>query len=72
MALEKKYIRDGQRRIIGSVTSGYSDDTEIARDAEGKLLGKANHRFQTTRDARGGLGSIDTPDAGLLFGRGDE
>ncbi len=72
MPLEKKYIRNGRNQLIGSVTSGYSDTTEIARDANGKLLGKTNRRFSNTRDAHGRLVSIDTPDTGLLFGRDDE
>jgi len=73
VALEKKFIRDGRNRLLGSVTSGYSDTTEVVRDAEGKLLGKTNHRMATTRDARGRLVSLDTPNAGLLFGRdGDD
>ena len=72
MPLEKKFIRDGRNRLLGSVTSGYSDSTEIARDEKGKLLGKTNRRFTTTRDAHGRLVSINTPDAGLLFGRDDE
>jgi hypothetical protein len=42
MPLEKKYIRNGRNQLVGSVTSGYSDTTEIARDARGKLLGKSN------------------------------
>ncbi|MFZ0859743.1 MAG: hypothetical protein WCA27_22190 [Candidatus Sulfotelmatobacter sp.] len=72
MPLEKKFIRDGRNRLVGSVTSGYSDTTKIVRDAEGKLLGKTNSRFSNTRDAHGRLVSIDTPDVGLLFGRDDE
>lgn len=72
MPLEKKFIRDGRNKLVGSVTSGYSDTTEIVRDAKGKLLGKTNQRFSTTRDAHGKLVSINTPDAGLLFGRNDE
>ena len=46
MPLEKKFIRDGRNRLVGSVTSGYSDTTEIVRDAEGGLLEKpiANSR----------------------------
>jgi YD repeat-containing protein len=72
MPLEKKFIRDGRNRLVGSVTSGYSDTTEVVRDAEGKLLGKTSRRFSTTRDAHNRLISIDTPDAGLLFGRDDE
>jgi YD repeat-containing protein len=72
MPLEKKFIRDGRNRLVGSVTSGYSDSTEIVRDEKGKLLGKTNRRFSTTRDAHGRLVSINTPDAGLLFGRDDE
>ena len=72
MPLEKKYIRNGRNQLIGSVTSGYSDSTEVARDEKGKLLGKSNAKFSTTRDVRNRLLSIDTADAGLLFGRDDE
>lgn len=72
MPLEKKYIRNGRNQLVGSVTSGYSDSTEVARDAQGKLLGKTNRNLSTTRDAHNRLVSIDTPDAGLLFGRDDE
>jgi len=72
MPLEKKFIRDGRNNLVGSLTSGYSDSTEIVRDEEGKLLGKTNRRFSNTRDAHGRLISINTPDAGLLFGRDDE
>ena len=72
MPLKKRFIRDGRNKLIGSVTSGYSDSTEVDRDADGKLLGKTNRRFSTTRDAHGRLVSIDTPDAGLLFGSDDE
>jgi YD repeat-containing protein len=72
MPLEKKFIRDGRNRLVGSVTSGYSDTTEIVRDAEGGLLGKTNRKFSNTRDAHGRLVSIDTPDTGLLFGWDDE
>ena len=72
MSLEKKFIRDGRNKLIGSVTSGYADNTEVVRDTEGKLLGKTNRRFSTTRDARGKLVSIDTPNAGLLLRKDDE
>jgi hypothetical protein len=72
MPLEKKYVRNGRNQLIGSVTSGYSDSTDVARDEKGKLLGKSNQRFSTTRDVRNRLVSIDTADAGLLFGGDDE
>ena len=72
MPLEKKYIRNGRNQLVGSVTSGYSDNTEIVRNDKGKVLGKTNRNFSTTRDAHNRLRSIDTPDAGLLFGRDDE
>jgi hypothetical protein len=72
MPLEKKYIRNGRNQLVGSVTSGYSDSTEIVRDDKGKLLGKTNRNFSTTRNVRNRLVSIDTPDAGLLFGGDDE
>ena len=72
MPLEKKYIRNGRNQLIGSVTSGYSDTTEVARDAQGKMIGKTNGRMSNARDAHGRLESINTPDPGLLFGRKDE
>jgi hypothetical protein len=31
--LKKGYVRDGKRRIIGSVTSGYSDESAVTRSA---------------------------------------
>jgi hypothetical protein len=68
MALIKKYIRDGSNRLIGSVTSGFSDGSSIVRDAEGAIKGRNSDRFNTTRDKQGGLVSIDTSDPGLLFG----
>ena len=69
MSLNKTYVRDGSRRIIASVTSGFSDETEIVRDGENQVIGKVNHRFENTRDARGNLVSVDTADPGLLIGR---
>lgn len=72
MPLEKKFIRNGRNQLVGSVTSGYSDSTEIVRDEKGKLLGKTNGKFSNTRDSHNRLVSIDTPDAGLLFGGDDE
>lgn len=72
MSLSKTYVRDGHRKIIGSITSGFSDDTQIARDADNRILGKVNHRFHNTRDAHGRLVSVDTADAGLLIGGEDE
>jgi YD repeat-containing protein len=72
MSLSKTYVRDGKRKIIASITDGFSDDTHIVRDADNRILGKVNHRFRNTRDAHGRLVSIDTPDAGLLIGGDDE
>jgi hypothetical protein len=69
MSLTKTYVRDGNRKIIGSVTSGFSDETEIVRDGDNHIVGKVNHRFDNTRDAHGNLVTVDTADAGLLIGR---
>jgi hypothetical protein len=69
MPLIKNYVRDGNRKIIASVTSGFSDETEIVRDPENRILGKVNHKFGNTRDVHGNLISIDTADAGLLIKR---
>ena len=55
MSLDKKYIRDGKRQIIGSVTTGYAAETSIARDSNGVVAGRTSGRFNTTRDGNGGL-----------------
>jgi len=68
--LTKKYVRDGQNRIIGSVTTGYegSFDTLI-RDEHEHVIGRSRERFNTPRDEHGGLVSNNTADPGLLINR---
>jgi YD repeat-containing protein len=70
--LKKNVIRDGHNRVIGSITEGFVGGSSIVRDAEGRLLGKTSEKFHTTRDAQGKLVSLNTPDAGLLFGHDEE
>jgi YD repeat-containing protein len=67
--LKKDFIRDGNRRMIGSVTTGYSDTSKIVRDDQNQIAGRTNERFDTTRDAHGKLVSINSADPGLLIGR---
>ena len=68
--LKKDFIRDGSRRIIGSVTSGYSGGTsDVVRDEHNEIAGRTSDRFQTTRDGRGNLVSTTTSDPGLLINR---
>jgi hypothetical protein len=67
--LQKEFIRDGKRRIIGSVTSGYSDTSAIVRDEDNEIVGRTSQRFHTTRDEHGNLVSINSSDPGLLIGR---
>jgi YD repeat-containing protein len=69
MSLKKDYVRDGKRRIIGSVTSGFSDTSAVVRDEENQITGRISERFHTTRDGHGNLVSINSPDPGLLIGR---
>ncbi len=69
MSLEKRYVRDGKRRIIGSVTTGFSDESSVIRDTDSDILGRTSDRFDTTRDAHGNVVSIDTSDPGLLINR---
>ncbi len=70
--LKKSYIRDGTRRIIGSVTTGYSDSSSVVRDERNKVTGRTNDRFRTTRDAHGNVVSVNSPDPGLLIGTGKQ
>jgi YD repeat-containing protein len=67
MSLIKRYVRDGNRKIIGSVTTGFDDTTAAVRDESNKITGRTNDRFSTTRDANGKLVSINSADAGLLI-----
>jgi hypothetical protein len=35
--LKRYFIRDGNRRIIGSITTGYSDSSSIVRDQRNQI-----------------------------------
>lgn len=70
--LKKTVIRDGRNRLVGSTTSGYAAGSTSVRDAEGRLLGRTSEKFHSTRDSEGRIVSINTPDAGLLFGDDNE
>lgn len=67
--LKKDYVRDGNRKIIGSVTHGFSDTSAVVRDEGNRITGRTNERFHTTRDRDGNLVSINSPDPGLLMRR---
>jgi hypothetical protein len=69
VSLEKKYIRDGKHGIVGSVTSGFGDESTVVRDDQNQIAGRTSERFHTTRDAGGGLVSINSADPGLLINR---
>jgi len=70
MSLEKRYMRDGKSRVIGSITSGYEGAFDsIVRDEHEQIVGRTSERFGTTRDGRGGLVSINSADPGLLINR---
>jgi hypothetical protein len=67
--LKKYFIRDGNRRIIGSVTTEYSDSSSMVRDQRNQITGRTNERFNTVRDAHGNLVATNSADPGLLIGR---
>lgn len=67
--LKKDFIRDGNRGIIGSVTTGYSDSSSIVRDQQNQITGRTNERFNAVRDAHGNLVSTNSFDPGLVIGR---
>jgi len=69
MSLTKRYLRDGKNRIIGSVTSGYSDTSTVVRAEHEQIAGRTTERFDTVRDAHGNLVSINSCDPGLLIRR---
>ena len=65
--LKKNFIRDGNSKIIGSVTTGYSDSSSLVRSERNEITGRTNQRFNTTRDSHDGLVSINSADPGLLI-----
>ena len=67
--LKKEYVRDGKRRVIGSVTTGFDDESSVVRDEDGHTLGRTSERFHWTRDEHGNLASLNSSDPGLLIGR---
>lgn len=70
MSLKKEFIRDGKRRVIGSVTSGFVGSFDkLVRDEHEHIAGWSSKRFATTRDEHGRLVSINDADPGLLIRR---
>jgi len=67
--LKKDFIRDGSRKIIGSVTSGYSDTSAVVRDEGNGIAGRTSDRFRTPRDSHGNLVSANSSDPGLVIRR---
>jgi len=67
--LKKDFIRDGNRKIVASVTTGYNDSSSVVRDERNEITGRTNGRFQTSRDGHGKLVSANSADPGLLIGR---
>ena len=66
--LRKDYVRDGNRRIIGSVTTGYSGGTsDVVRNEQNQITGRTSDRFHSTRDGGGRLVSTNTSDPGLVI-----
>ena len=66
MPLKIEYIRKSGQ-ILGSVTSGYSDESTTVRDRSGRVLGHTSDKFHTTRDSNGKLVSTNTASPGLLI-----
>ena len=67
--LKKYFIRDGNRKIIGSITSGYRDSSSLVRDQGNQITGRTSERFNTVRDAYGNLVWSNSADPGLVLAR---
>jgi hypothetical protein len=64
MPLKFEYVRKSGQ-ILGSVATGYSDNSSTVRDSGGRVLGHSSDRFNTTRDSNGKLVSTNTASPGL-------
>lgn len=69
MSLKISFVRNGQNKIVGSVTTGYGDTSSLVRDGRNQIIGRSNERLRTTRDLHNKLVSTNTSDPGLLIGR---
>jgi hypothetical protein len=69
MSIKTRFVRNGQNKIIGSVTTGYSDTSSLVRDGSNQVIGRTNEKLRTTRDVHAKLVSTNTSDPGLLIGR---
>jgi len=69
MPLKKEYVRDGRNRITDSVTSGYTNDSQMVRDCGNEIAGRTSGIFNTVRDRDGSLTSVNSSDPGLLINR---
>jgi len=68
LAVEKKYIRDFNHRILGNVTEGFDDGHgSVVRDNDGHILGRTSTRYNETRDSSGRVVSSNSADPGLLI-----
>jgi len=68
MPLTKTYVRNGNRTIIASITSGFSNNTEIVRESTTTSLARSTTTL-ATHGMPGKLVSVDTADPGLLIKR---
>lgn len=70
MSLTKRFVRDRNRRIIGSITTGYSGGTsDVVRNDQNQITGCTSDLFHTTRDGNGRIVSTNASDPGLLIRR---
>jgi hypothetical protein len=67
MPLQKNYVRGANRRILGSVSSGYNDESEVIRDGQNQIVGRTSSRFEITRNENGNIVSPNTSDPGLVI-----
>ena len=65
--LKKEYVRNGKNQIIGKKTTGFLNGDTVARDANGKILRRANSKFDITRDSEDRITSTNQADADSLF-----
>jgi len=67
--LKVEFVRDGNNQITGTKTTGFLNGDEVARDRDGKIVGRSSSAFGNTRDAQGKLVSRNQADTDLLFRR---
>jgi len=69
MSLIKRFVRNGERKTVGSVTEGFADGVAVVRDKNNRYLGRTPRSSKQPAMNTGSWSRPNTSDPGLLINR---